>query len=169
MIPSCVTCFASIPANTNSFLKQIIKIIISNKKFNYSSSQTLGALVGNSIGSVTMVIISGILLFVILKIVVFILNKIFNKISNTKILGTLNKILGAGFGVLKALFSIVVFNFILCLLTLMPFVNKTIKPLIQDNTHIERIVYNVTDKLTGKYIINGKLIQGWVTTLWNNK
>ncbi len=160
---------ANIPSGTNGLLTQIIKIVINSSKFSVESTNTVGALVGTSIGSVSMVIISGIITFIVLKIIIFILTKIFNKIASTKILGTLNKILGAVFGALKAVFIIVMFNFIVCLLTLMPFVNKTVKPLIQDNTHIEKVVYNLTDKFTGKYIINGKLIQGWVTTLWNNK
>lgn len=159
----------NIPAGTNGFLTQIIKIVINSSKFDMQSSVTMGKLVGTSIGSVSMVIISGILVFVVLKIVVFILTKIFNKIANTKVLGTLNKIFGAVFGVLKAGCVIFILNFIVCLLTLLPFVNRTIKPLVQDNTHIEKLIYNATDKFTGKYIINGKLIQGWVTTIWNNK
>lgn len=160
---------AAIPSGLNGFLTQIVKIVLDSSKFDPASTSTIGALVGTSVGSISMVIISGILVFIVLKIVVFILSKIFNKIASTKILGTLNKILGLAFGVLKAAFVIVALNFVLCLLTLIPFVNKTIKPLVQDNTHIEKVVYNATDKFTGKYIIKGKLIQGWLTTLWNNK
>lgn len=160
---------ANIPSGTNGLLTQIIKAVINSSKFSLESTKTVGSVVGSSIGSVSMVIISGILVFIVLKLVVFILTKIFNKIASTKVLGTLNRILGGVFGVLKAGCVIVIFNFVLCLLTLIPFVNKTVKPLIQDNTHVEKVIYNTTDKLTEKYIIDGKLIQTWITTLWDNK
>lgn len=160
---------ANIPAGTNGLLTQIIKLVINSSKFSLESTSTLGQIVGSSVGSVAMVIISLILTFIVIKLVVFILTKIVNKIASTRVLGTLNKILGAVFGVLKICFVVVVFNFVLCLLSIAPVVNKTIKPIIQDNTHVEKVIYNVTDKLTEKYIIKGNLIQGWVTTLWDNK
>ena len=44
-----------------------------------------------------------------------------------------------------------------------------ITPIIQDNTKIARPIYNYTDEMVGKYIVDGKVVQKWIDNLWENK
>lgn len=159
----------AIPNDINGMLKQLIKVVFSNTQVDMSSSETIGSVVGSSLGHICMVVIAGILVFIVLKIAVALLSKLFENIEKTKILGGLNKILGLVLGLLKGAFIIAVVNCIAVALTLIPAVNKTITPLIQDNTHVERVIYNTTDKLFGKYVIEGDLVKNWVENLWNNR
>ncbi len=153
----------------NGVLKQIIRMVFSNTNVDMTSEETVGAIAGASLGHVIMIIIAGVLVFIVLKIIVAILSRLFDNIERTKILGGLNKVFGLIFGVLKAGCVIVVLNCILVGLSLIPAVNNTITPVIQDNTHIEKFVYNQTDKIVEKYIIDGNAIQEWVNDLWNNR
>ncbi len=153
----------------NGILKQVLKVVFSNTNVDMASEETIGSIAGSSLGNILMVIIAGILVFIVLKIVIAILSRIFDNIARTKILGGLNKVFGLIFGVIKAGCVIVILNVLLVGLSLIPAVNNTITPLIQDNTHIEKVIYNQTDKLVEKYVINGNMIQVWVTSLWNNR
>ena len=116
-----------------------------------------------------MVVVAGILVFIILKIAVALLSKLFKNIEQTKILGGLNKVLGLVLGFLKASLIIVIVNVILVALSLVPAINKTITPLIQDNTHVERVIYNTTDKLFGKYVVEGDVVKNLVEDLWKKR
>lgn len=160
---------AAIPQDINGLLAQLVKVVFSNSNVDMTSTETIANVVGSSIGHICMVIISGILVFIVLKIAVALLSKLFDKISKTKILGSLNKILGLVFGALKAALVVIVLNCVLVGLSLIPAVNKTITPIIQDNTHIEKFIYNKTDEVIEKYVIEGNLIQTWVNDLWSNR
>ncbi len=159
----------NLPADLNGLLSQLIKVVFSNTSVDMTSTDTIASVVGLSLGHICMVIIAGILTFIVLKIVIALLSRLFDNISRTKILGGLNKVLGLIFGVLKAGCIIIILNCILVGLSLIPAVNNTITPLIQDNTHIEKVIYNKTDEFVGKYIIEGNVIQEWVTDLWNSR
>ena len=71
-----------------------------------SSSETIGSFVGDCLGNISMVIISGILVFIVLKIVVALLSKFFDNIEKTKVIGGLNKILGLILGIVRPTMSI---------------------------------------------------------------
>lgn len=159
----------NLPADLNGLLSQLIKVVFSNTSVDMTSTDTIASVVGSSLGHICMVIIAGILTFIVLKIVIALLSRLFDNISRTKILGGLNKVLGLIFGVLKAGCIIIILNCILVGLSLIPAVNNTITPLIQDNTHIEKVIYNKTDEFVGKYIIESNVIQEWVTDLWNSR
>ncbi len=159
---------AAIPDN-NKLLAQLIKVVFSNSKVDMSSTHSIGSVVGASLGQICMVIISGILVFIILKIAVALLSKLFKKIEQTKVLGGLNKVLGMILGLLKGALIIAVVNCILVALTLIPFANKVITPAIQDHTHVEKYVYKTTDKLFGKYVIEGDVVGKWIEKSWNNR
>ena len=156
----------SIPKETNGLLTQLIKIIFTNTNVDMSSSETIASVLGESLGYICMVVISGILVFIVLKIAVALLSKLFDKITQTKVLGGLNKILGLALGVIKATIIVFLFNGVLIALTLVPVVNKTISPLIENHTYVERVVYKATDALAEKYIIESNAIQTWVNGLW---
>ncbi len=160
---------AAIPQDINGLLAQLVKVVFSNANVDMSSTETIANVTGSSIGHICMVIISGILVFIVLKIAVALLSKLFDKIAKTKILGSLNKILGLVFGALKAVLIVIVLNCVLVGLSLIPAVNKTITPVIQDNTNIEKFIYNKTDEVVEKYVIEGNLIQTWVNDLWSNR
>ena len=160
---------SSLPEGTNTFLAQLIKVIFNNTAVDMTSTDTIASVLGASMGHICMVIIAGVLTFVILMIVVKILSKLFDKIASTKILGGLNKILGLVFGLVKAGCIILIGNCILIALSLVPAINGFLTPIIQDNTHVERAIYNTTDKYVEEYIIEGELIQNWVNDLWANR
>ncbi len=149
-------------------LGQLTKVVFNNNS-NFDEGTTIATVMGTSLGHICMVIISGILIFIVLKIVLFIINKIIDKLTKTKVIGILNKIFGLIFGVLKAGCIIFIFNVVLAFLALIPAVNNTISPLIQDNTYIERVIYNKTDDFIEEYIINGDKLQTWFSDLWENK
>ena len=159
----------AIPEGTNKFLSQLIKVVVGSSKFDLSSTDTMANVVGNGIGSIVMVIIAGVLVFIVLRIVVALLSKIFDKISKTVVLGGLDKILGAVFAVLRVAAVIFMLSLVVVILSLLPFVNRTITPLIQENTFFVKLIYNLTNKFVSKFIIEGKMIQGWITTLWINR
>ena len=156
-------------ANLNGFLLQMVKVVFSNSNVDMTSEATVSNVVGSSLGYICMLVISGILVFIVLKIVLALLSKLFDNIARTKILGSLNKILGLAFGLLKAGCIIVLFNCVLVALSLVPAVNDTITPIIQDNTHVEKVIYNKTDEIVGDYIVENEAIQNWITNLWNNR
>ncbi len=160
---------SAIPDGTNKLLTQLIKIVFSNTAVDWQSTSSIGSIMGASLGHIVMIVIAGILVFVVLMIVVALLTKFLNKIASTKIIGGLNKILGLCLGVIKAGCIIVIINGVLIALSLVPTVNKMITPVIQDNTYVEKFVYNQTDKYVGKYIIEGDVIDNWVDNLWENR
>ena len=160
---------ANLPSDINGLLAQLIRVVFSNTSVDMTSDATIANVVGNSLGHVCMLIIAGILVFIVLRIVLALLTKLFDNIAKTKILGGLNKILGLLLGMVKAACIVIILNGILVALSLIPAVNNTITPLIQDNTHIERFIYNKTDEFVGDYIIEGGALQDWITDLWNSR
>lgn len=153
----------------NGIVKQIVKVVFSNTNVDLTSEETVGAIAGSSLGHIIMVVISAVLVFIVLKIIIAILSRLFDNIARTKILGGLNKVFGLIFGVVKACCIVFILNCLLVGLSLIPAVNNTITPVIQDNTYIEKFVYNQTDKIVEKYIIDGNAIQEWVNNLWENR
>ena len=160
---------SSIPEGTNGILKEIIKLVFTKTSVDMTSSETVGQVVGSSLGHIIIVIASAILVFIVLMVLIALLRKIFNKITEIKILGGLNKILGLIFGVVKAGIIILTFNAVLVALTLIPAVNNLVTPLIQDNTKVERVIYNKTDEFINSYVIEGEVIQDWISSLWEER
>ncbi len=160
---------AAIPTDINKLLAQLTKSVFSTANVNMTSTDTIGYFVGSSLGHICMIVISGILVFIVLKIAVALLSKLFKNIAQTKILGGLNKILGLVLGLLKATLIVGVVNCVLVAITLVPAINKTITPLIQDNTYVEKVIYNTTDRLFGKYVIEGDGVKNWVENLWKSR
>ena len=159
----------SIPKNFNTLLANLIKVVFSNTNVDMSSSETIGSVIGSSLGHICTIILSGILVFVVLKIAVFLLTKFFDSLTKTKILGGLDRVLGLILGLIKGTLIVAVVNVIAVALSLIPAVNKTITPVIQDNTNVERFVYNTTDELFGKYVIEGDALQNWIEDLWDKR
>jgi len=159
----------AMPNNINGLLKQLIKVVFTNTSVDMQSTETIGSIVGEGLGGICMIIIAAILVFVVLKIVVKLLSKLFDNIEKTKIIGGVNKILGLALGLVKAALIIVIFNVVLVGLSLVPAVNKTITPIIKENTYVEKVIYNKTDELFEKYVIKGNTIQGWIEDLWEKR
>ena len=153
----------------NKLLLKLIEVIFKSSSVNFESEASIANVVGASLGQICMVIISAILLFLLLMLIVKLLSKFFDKLAKLKIIGAVNKILGLVFGVAKAFIIIIVLNCILVALSLVPAVNKSISPLIQDNTHIEKVIYNETDKVIGEKVIEGQLIQKWIEDMWKSR
>lgn len=160
---------SSLPSGTNSLLKELIKVVFSTASVDMTSTETIAVFLGAVLGDISMVVISGILVFIVLKIVVAILSRLFDSIEKTKVLGGLNKILGLVLGLARAALVIIVINIAMVGLSLVPAVNKTISPIIKDNTKIEKVIYNKTDELFGKYVIEGDTVKNWVEDLWEKR
>lgn len=160
---------SKLPSNTNGLLKELIKVVFSTASVDMTSTETVAVFLGAVLGDISMVVISGVLVFIVLKIVVAILSRLFDNIEKTKVLGDLNKILGLVLGLLRAALIIVIINIALVGLSLVPAVNKTITPLVKDNTKIEKVIYNKTDEMFGKYVIEGDTVKNWVEDLWEKR
>lgn len=156
----------AIPSDTNGLLKQLIKVVFSNSAVNMESAETIGKIAGESLGQIIVIVVTGIIIFIVLKIAVMLLSKLFKKISETKILGTINKILGGILGFIKVAFMVVGFNLVLVGLSFIPAVDKTITPLVNENTFIEKFAYSKTDELFSSYILEGKAIDNWIEDMW---
>lgn len=160
---------AAIPNNINGLVKQIIKIVFTNSNVNMESTDTIGNVTGESLGSLIVIVITAILIFIILRIAVLLISKILEKLTSGKVFGTINKLLGCVFGVLQAGITILTFNFILIGLSLIPAVNKTITPIITENTYVEKYVYKTTDNLFEKYVIEGDFLKDSINNLWESR
>jgi len=160
---------SSIPEGTNGLVRKIIELVFTHTSIDMDSQQTIASFLGASLGHICMIIISGIVVFIALMIIVALLRKIFDKITKTKILGGLNKILGLVLGLAKAAVIVIIANCALVGLSLIPTVNKFITPIIQDNTYVEKFVYNKTDELVGKYIVEGEVVQNIIDSLWESR
>lgn len=161
---------AGIPSGLNKFVAQLVKIVFKNTSVNYETeTASIGTVVGTQVGGICMIVICGILVFAILKLVLFLLSKFVDKISQTKVIGTINKILGLVLGAVKACVVVIAVNCVIVLMTLIPVVNNTVKPIVQENTFVEKFIYNKTDSLVEKYVIDGKLIQVWIQDLWQSR
>ncbi len=160
---------AAIPSDVNSLITQLIKVVFSNTKVDMTSSDTIGSVVGLGLGQISMIVISGILVFIVLKIAVALLAKLFDHITKTKIIGGLNRFLGLTLGLLRGALIVIVINLVLVGFSLVPVVNKISTPLIQNNTYVEKVIYNTTDKLFGKYVIEGNTVKNWVENLWEKR
>ena len=112
-----------------------------------------------------MVVITAIIMFILLKIAVFLLSKFFKNLEQIKLIGGLNKAIGFILGVAKACVIIITVNIVLVALTLIPAVDKTITPIINKNTYVERFVYNQSDKIFEKYILDGDVLTNLTKTI----
>ena len=149
----------------NKLLKEIIKIVFSKGKIDMTSSKTIGSVVGLKLGNICMIVITAILMFILLKVALFLLSKFFKNLEQIKLIGGLNKAIGFILGIAKACVIILTVNMVLVALTLIPAVDKTITPIINQNTYIERFVYKQSDKLFEKYIVNGKALTTLTKTI----
>ena len=162
--------FSAIPTEINGFVRELIHMVFNSVNLeNVTADATVGAIMGSTLGHICMVVISGILVFIVLKIVVALLSKLFENIEKIKILGGLNKVLGLALGLIKGGLIIFAINFALVGLTLIPPVNNVITPIIQDHTYVENFIYDKTDELFGKYIVEGNVIQDFISNLWENR
>ena len=165
--PTKESLIASIPTSTNKVLAQAIKMFFNKSNVDMTSTKSIGEATGDGLGDIIMVIISAILIFIVLKIILALLNRFFERLTNIKIIGGLDKALGLTFGLIKAALIIIALNLVLVGMSLVPMVNKTITPIIQDNTYVEKVVYNKTDDVVEKHFIKGDLIKNWVSDLWD--
>ncbi len=159
----------NIPASTNGFLKKLMSYVLNPLSAADVEGATVAEIVSGSFASVIMLIISAIILFIAIKIVLAIASRLFDNITRNRVFGATNKLLGFAFGAAKGLLVVLVFTVVLTFLTVMPAVNTKMMPIIQDNTHVAKPIYNTTDKFIEKHVIDGKLIQNWIDDLWENK
>lgn len=159
----------NIPASTNGFLKKLMSYALEPLSASDVEGATVAEIVSGSFASIIMLIICAIVLFIAIKIIIAIASRLFDNITRNRVFGATNKLLGLGFGVLKGGIIIVIFAFVLTLLTVVPAINTKISPIIQDNTKLARPIYNYTDEFVEKHVVDGKIVQKWIDNLWENK
>ncbi len=157
-------------AGMNGILKQLVNMIFSSANVDFTAETAVSDVAGAGVAHICVLAISAVLLFIVIKIVLAILGKLFDNIARTKVLGGLNRALGFVFGLVKGACIVIIINIIAVALSLVPMINNTvIKPVIQENTKIENFVYEKTDYVIGKYVIEGELVQNWIDSLWEKR
>ncbi|MBQ7797891.1 MAG: CvpA family protein [Clostridia bacterium] len=159
----------SIPSGTNGFLKKLMSYVLKPLSASDVQGATVAEIVSGSFASIIMLIISAIILFIAIKIIISLASRLFDNITRNRVFGATNKLLGLGFGVAKGLIIVIIFTFVLTLLTVVPKINTKISPIIQDNTKVAKPIYNFADKMVEKYVVDGKIVQKWIDNLWENK
>lgn len=160
---------SNIPSSTNGFLKKLMSYVLEPLSASDIEGATVAEIVSGSFASIIMLIICAIVLFILIKIVIAIASRLFDNITRNRVFGATNKLLGLGFGVVKGFLILIIFVIALTLLTVVPAVNTKITPIIQDHTKIARPIYNYTDEMVEKYVVDGKVVQKWIDKLWENK
>ncbi len=159
----------SIPASTNGFLKKLMSYALNPLSAADVQGATVADIVSGAFASVIMLIISGILLFILIKIILAIATRVFENITRNRVFGATNKILGLVFGAVKGFIIVFIFSVVLTFLTVIPAINTKISPAIQDHSVVARPIYNWTDEIVEKQVVDGKLVQKWIDKLWENK
>lgn len=159
----------AIPSSTNGFLKKLMSHVLKPLSASEIQGETVANIVSGAFASIIMLIISGIILFIALKIIIAIASRLFDNITRNRVFGATNKLLGLVFGAVKGFVVLIVFVIALTLLTVIPLINTKLTPIIQDHTKIARPLYNYTDEMVEKYVIDGKIVQKWIDNLWDNK
>ncbi len=159
----------SIPSGTNGFLKKLMAYVLNPLSAGDIEGATVAEIVSGAFASIIMLIISAILLFIIIKIILSIVARLFENITRNRVFGATNKLLGFAFGAVKGLMIILVFTIVLTLLTVVPKINSKVTPMLQDHTKIAKPIYNYTDEMMEKFVVDGKIVQKWIDKLWENK
>lgn len=154
--------FDAVSGNINPVIRQLVKVIFSNQAIDFTSSEAIGSVVGSIGGQIILVVISAIFTFAVLMIAMFLINKLIDKITTNRIIGGLNKIMGLVLGVAKGAVIVFAVNILLVLLSTVPFVGSAVTPFVNNNTYVEKFVYEKTDYVVDKYIINGELLQEFI-------
>lgn len=160
---------SNIPSSTNGFLKKLMAYVLNPLSASDIQGLTVAEIVSGAFASIIMLILSAIILFILIKVVVALASRLFDNITRNRVFGATNKLLGLAFGAVKGFVVVIIFTIVLTMLTVIPSINTKITPIIQDNTKIARPIYNYTDEMVGKYIVDGKVVQKWIDNLWENK
>lgn len=160
---------SSIPSSTNGVLQKLMQYVLKPLQASEVQGSTVAEIVSGAFASIIVTVVAGIILFILFKIVVALISKLFDKIAQKGVLGGLNRILGFAFGFVKGALIVVVIAFVMTILTVIPKVNTKVYPLIQDHTKVAKIVYNHTDEFVEKHLIDNKIVQKWIDSMWENK
>lgn len=156
-------------SSTNSVLKKFFKFALKGYSAGELDGLSVASVLAGATASIIMTLISGVLLFILIKIALSLLSRFFDNITRIRVLGGLNKILGFVFGAIKGCAILAVFIGITILVTFIPKMNKKIYPLIQEDTKVIKVAYNLTDKYVEKTFIKSDLITKWINNLWDNR
>ena len=159
----------NIPSSTNGFLKKLMSHVLKPLSAGDVEGATVADIVSGAFASIIMTIIAGILLFILIKIIIALASRLFDNITRNRVFGVTNKLFGLAFGAAKGFIIVIIFAIVMTLLTVIPFVNNKVSPILQDHSKIARPIYNYTDEMMEKYIVDGKVVQKWVDNLWENK
>ncbi|MBQ7308118.1 MAG: CvpA family protein [Clostridia bacterium] len=139
-----------ISENMSGKVSFIVKTFFSNlftEEVVYTSYADFCAKFNLACGTILLIVLSFIMIMICLGIILSILTKIFTTSTGDARYGTLDKILGLVFGMLKGLLVIVVIMFALNVSGLIPVVGNAIEEIIAD-TKITAFIY---EKVTGVF------------------
>lgn len=109
-----------ITSTENSLIGSLFKKFINPTTF--YTTETLTSTLSTNVGSLLLLLVSGIILFVVIKLLVLIIGKIIEKVTNkSKSLRSIDRILGGGLGFVKV-------SLIICVLLIICYVLGSIIP-----------------------------------------
>ncbi|MDD4351003.1 MAG: CvpA family protein [Clostridia bacterium] len=155
----------SIPDSTFGLLKRIIRIVLERNPFTEEAS--VADVLGATLGSLIFIVVAGILTYIVFKIVLAFLSKTLSNATKGTTFGTLDKFLGLLFGLARSALTIGVGMVALVGLTFIPAVNNFIDPTIHEHTQVTKYVYDFSNDLLERYVINN--VDDWITSLWENR
>ncbi len=159
----------AIPASTNGFLKKLMSYVLKPLSASEVEGATVADIVSGAFASIIVTVVAGILLFILIKIIIALASRLFDNITKNRVFGATNKLMGLLFGAIKGFILVLVITITLTLLTVIPTVNTKLTPILQDHTKIAKPIYNYTDEMVEKYVVDGKIVQKWIDNLWDNK
>lgn len=155
---------SSIP-DGNGIINRIIKIVLERNPFTQDGS--VADVLGATLGNLIFLIIAGILAFVVFKIVLAFLSKALSSATKGTTFGTLDKFLGLLFGLARSALTIGIGMVVLVGLSFIPAVNNFIEPTIHEHTQVTKYVYDFSNDLIERYVIDN--VDDWITNLWESR
>jgi len=156
-------------SGTNTIVKKFFQYALKGFSAESIAGLKVAEVLAGSIASLIMTIVAGLILFILIKIAVNLLSRLFDNIASIKIFGGLNKLFGFVFGAIKGAVVVLFFTLLTIGVSFVPKANKKIYPLIQNETHVAKVVYNTTDKYVEKFFIKSDVISKWINNLWDNR
>ena len=119
-----------------------------------AAGSTLGGAIGDVVGPLATIVLAAIIAFILIRIIVAILSGFMKRLTEFRIIGGIDKVLGFIFGAAKAVVFVVFVSAMMSALTVVfPSINNVIRPIL-DDTKITKVVYEKTDELTRDYLGN---------------
>lgn len=124
--------------------------------------ESVGSVMGKSLGGLLTTVIGGIVAFILIRIIIKVLEHLSSKITQVRIFGAVDKVLGFVFGLVKGLLYIGVAFVLMSILSYIKPIDNKITP-IMDQTKIAQKYYDWVDYRTQDFL-NEKFFKKEQTT-----